>query len=199
MPTWAPREFEDPGVTEEARADFALREGELSCDKRCGLTTATLGKDKECAATAETTPKTFLKEKAKSAVNEPLRINELDHCHGNATHLFEGMVAHLTEDTHRLIEEIPEGPEQTGNWLEQRKDEAITKAKELLKIEKFIAYGVAKTSYGQWNRKCNAKEKELKKAIDEQKSCEAIELCFEMSCKTWTNAKRRTARKEASV
>jgi hypothetical protein len=151
------------------------REGELSYDTCYGHVEATLGENKEYTATADTIPKT-LKDKAMSVVNKPLRTNELDHYHGDALHLFEGMVLHLTEDTHRLIEEIKEGPEQTGSWLEQHKDQAITKADALLKIEKSIDYRVAKTSYGQWNRKCNAKEKELKKAIDEQKSYEAIEL-----------------------
>jgi hypothetical protein len=58
----------------------------------------------------------------------------------------------------------------------QHKDEATKKAKELLEIEKTRSYGVAKASHGIWNRKCKAKEKELNKAIDEQKSSEAIEL-----------------------
>jgi hypothetical protein len=176
LPMWAFLEYAELGVTEEMCEDFPLREGELSYESCYDCVRASLGKNKEYTATADNIPKT-IRDKAKSVVNKPLRTNELDHYHGDALHLFEGLVTHLTEDTHRLIEEIKEeGPEQTGSWLERNKDQAIKKADELLKIEKSVAYGVAKTSYGQCNRKCSAKEKELKKAIDEQKSFEAIEL-----------------------
>jgi hypothetical protein len=71
MPTWAFEEFEDLGVMEDTCKDFASWEGELNCVKRHTRIGATLGNNKENAATADTIPKT-LKEKAKSAVYEPL-------------------------------------------------------------------------------------------------------------------------------
>jgi hypothetical protein len=86
------------------------------------------------------------------------------------------MVTHLTSDNHDLIEKIDGGPEQTGSWLQQHKDQANKKADELLKIEKSVDHRVAKTLHSQWIRKCNAKERGLNKAIDEQKSCDSIEL-----------------------
>jgi hypothetical protein len=86
------------------------------------------------------------------------------------------MVTHLTSDNHDLIEKIDGGPEQTGSWLQQHKDQANKKADELLKIEKSVDHRVAKTLHNQWIRKCNAKERGLNKAIDEQKSCDSIEL-----------------------
>jgi hypothetical protein len=146
MPMWAFKEFAHLGVTEDMCIDFPLREGELSYDNSYGHVKAALGENKEYTATEDSIPKA-LKEKAKSVIYKPLRTNDLDHYHGDSLHLFEGLVTHMTEDTHRMIQNITTGgPEQTGSWLEQHKDEAIKKANEILELENSREYGVAKAS-----------------------------------------------------
>lgn len=53
----------------------------------------------------------------------PYLIDHYNYHYHNASHLIEGLVTHLTEDTHRMNEScITAGPEQTGSrFLEQHK------------------------------------------------------------------------------
>jgi hypothetical protein len=149
---WVFEEFENLGVTKDMCTDFALREGELSYDKYYEHFKAYVGKHKEFTATESSIPIT-IKRKAKSVLHKALRINDLDLYHGDALHLFEGLVTHLIEDTHHMIQGIISGPGETGSWLEQHKDEATRVAKTLLELEAKQDYQISKRSHGQWSLK----------------------------------------------
>jgi hypothetical protein len=55
-------------------------------------------------------------EEAFSVIEDPLRSGNSDHLRGDALHILEGMVTHITEETYRLLDAIKQ---TRGGWAEQ--------------------------------------------------------------------------------